>query len=157
MLRISNKVSTVISMVLTGLLLISLCVLTFWLPMVVESMIDTADNIGDRASITPLGRTLVLVDAYAMIAVAFVAVILLFFLLRTVLRGEVFSTSATRLIASVSWCCFAECLLFLLIGGVFQLAFGAAIAACFLAVCLRVVKNVIAEATEIKSENDFTI
>ena len=157
MLRNSNKVSTVISMILTGLLFLALCALALCLPMVVTSMIDTVDNIGDRASITATERALVLTNAYAMVLVAFIADVLLFFLLRKVLRSQVFSDSAVRLIASVSWCCFAEALLFLLIGGFFQLAFGVAIAACCLGVCLRVVKNVIAEATRIKSENDYTI
>ena len=157
MLRTSNKVSTVISMILTILLFFALCALAVCLPMVVDSMIDTPDNIGNRASITATQRALVLADAYTMIAVAFAAVAFLLCLLRRVLHGQVFSDVTVRLIASVSWCCFGEALLFLLIGAVFQLAFGVAIAACCLGVCLRVVKNVIAEATRIKSENDFTI
>lgn len=157
MLRVSNKISTVISIVLTVLLLAALCVLVYWLPPVVNSMIDTADNIGNRAQITASQRVFVLTDAYVMVAVAFVAVILLFFLLREVLLERVFCVKTTRLIAAISWCCFAEGLLFLLIGVFFQLAFGAAIAAFFVGLCLRVVKNVIEEATRIKSENDFTI
>lgn len=157
MIRTSNKVSTIISMVLTVLLFLALCALTVCLPMVVNSMIDTVDNIGDRASITQTQRALVLTDAYAMVAIAFSAVILLFLLLRRVLRGAVFSCLTVRLISSVSWCCFMEAILFLLIGGFFQLAFGVAIAACCLGVCLCVVKNVIAEATRIKAENDYTI
>ena len=157
MLRTSNKVSTIISMILTVLLFLALCALAVCLPMVVNSMIDTADNIGNRASITAIQRALVLADAYAMVGVAFVAVVLLFLLLQKVWRGLVFSDATVRLISAVSLCCFGEALLFLLIGGVFQLAFGVAIAACCLGVCLCVVKNVIAEATRIKSENDYTI
>lgn len=157
MFHISNKISTVISLVLTVILVAALCVLTAWLPMVVDSMIDVADNIGDRASITEAGRMFVLIDAYVMVAVAFVAVALLFFLLRAVLMERIFTPSATRLIAAISWCCFAEGALFLLIGVYFQLAFGVSVAACFVGLCLRVVKNVIEEATRIKSENDFTI
>ena len=157
MFRISNKVSTVISLILTVLLLAALCALVFWLPMVVNSMIDTVDNIGNRAQITEGQRAFVLTDAYVMVTVAFVAVILLFFLLREILLERVFCSKTTRLIAAISWCCFAEGLLFLLIGIFFQLAFGVAIAACFVGLCLRVVKNVIEEATRIKSENDFTI
>ena len=157
MLRISNKLSTVISLCLTLILLAALCVLVAWLPMVVESMIDVADNIGNRALITDSERVFVLADAYIMVAVAFVAVILLFFLLRAVLLERIFTVLATRLIAAISWCCFAEGVLFLAIGYYFQLAFGVAVAACFVGLCLRVVKNVIEEATRIKSENDFTI
>ena len=157
MMRISNKLSTVISLCLTLILLAALCVLAVWLPMVVDSMINVTDNIGNRGAITNSERVFVLADAYVMVAVAFVAVILLFFLLRAVLLERIFTESATRLIASISWCCFAEGMLFLAIGYYFQLAFGVAVAACFVGLCLRVVKNVIAEATRIKSENDFTI
>ena len=157
MLRKSNKVSTVITFVIAALLLIAICVLAFWLPAVVESMINVTDNVGNRAEITATQRVLVLTDAYAMLSVALVAVILSLFLLREVLLERVFSVKATRQISAISWCCFAEGLLFLLLGGLFQLAIGVAIAACFAGFCLRVVKNVIEEATRIKSENDFTI
>ncbi len=157
MFHISNKASTMITIVISVLLLAALCVLAFWLPMVVESVINVPDNIGNRAEITDIQRTLVLIDAYAMLAGAVLAVILSLFLLREVMLGRVFSVRATRLIAAISWCCFAEGLLFLLLGVLFQLAIGAAVAACFVGFCLRVVKNVIEEATRIKAENDFTI
>ena len=157
MLRKSNKTSVVITLVISVLLLAALCVLVFWLPMVVESMIRVPDNIGNRAEITDLQHALVLTDAYAMLAGAVLAVILSIFLLREVMLERVFSVRATYLIGAISWCCFAEGLLFLLLGTVFQLAVGAAVAACFVGFCLRVVKNVIEEATRIKSENDFTI
>jgi len=153
MLRKSNKVSTVITLVIAGLLLVALVVLAFRLPAVVESMI----NVGNRGEITDGQRTLVLIDAYAMLAVAFLAVITGFFLLREVFLERVFSQRVIRQISVISWCCFAEGLLFLLLGGFFPLAIGIAIVACFAGFCLRVVKNVIEEATRIKSENDFTI
>ena len=157
MFRISNKASTVITLVIAGLLLVALCVLAVWLPAVVESMINVTDNLGNHAEITEGQRILVLIDAYTMLAVAFFAVIIAFFLLREVLLERVFSVKVTRLISAIYWCCFAEGLLFLLIGPFFLLAIGVAVVACFAGLCLRVVKNVIEEATRIKSENDFTI
>ncbi len=152
-----EKVSIVVSMVLTALLVPALGFLAFWLPTLVPSLIDTADSIGNRANITAEGRTFVLIDAYVMLAVALVAVILLFGLLRVILKDRVFSATVVRLLSSVSWCCFAEVALFLLLVPYFQLAACGAVAVCFIAVCLRVVKNVIAEAARIKSENDLTI
>lgn len=157
-MRLSGKISTVISLILTFLLLLALGYLTYWLPDVVTSMIDSADNHFDfREQITDTARAWILVDAYVMVAVAFVAVVLLFFLLRAVLREQIFTSLATRLLAAVSWCCFAEGLLVVLLGYYFQLAIAMAVAAFFVGLCLRVVKNVIEEATRIKSENDFTI
>lgn len=157
MRRLNGKLSTTISLILTILLFVSLVFLTYWLPDVVQSMIDMNDNFGNRANISEQGRLFVLIDTYVMVAIAFAAVVLLFFLLRTVLKGQVFGKTTTRLLSFISLCCFVEGILFLLLIAYFQLAFGVAIAAFFLGLCLRVVKNVIDEATRIKSENDFTI
>lgn len=157
MLRISNKASTVISIVFTFFMVGALIFLTWWLPDVVESALNMEDNLGNRSAITETGRLWVLIDAYAMVFVAYVAVGLLFFLLRAVLREAVFSKTATSLLSAVSWCAFVEGILFLPLGIYFQLAFAAAVAAFFIGLCLRVVKNVIEEAARIKAENDFTI
>ena len=153
----SNKASMTVSIILTCLLFVVLILVTYWLPEVVTSMIDAKDNLGNREGITATGRALILADSYAMVAIAYLAVVLLFFLLRTVLRGEVFGKTTSRLLAAVSWCCFSEGLLVALLTAPFLLAAGAAVAACFVGLCLRVVKNVIEEATRIKAENDFTI
>ena len=157
MLSFSNKTSTKISLVVSVLLLIALIVLLPWIPDVVRSMLDTADNLGDRASLSQGARTYVLIAAYAMMTVAFFALGLLFFLLFYVLRERIFQPSLIRWLRGLSWCCFVEGALFFSIGFCFQLALGVGLAACFLGLCLRVVKNVIAEAIRIKNENDFTI
>ena len=155
--RLSHKISILISLILTFLLLIALGFAAYWVPELVESALNVNDNLGNRTEVSENGRFLVLLDAYAMLTVAAVAVILLFFLLRTVQREEVFTPLTTRLLSAVSLCCFAEGVLFALLVPLFQLAVGIALAACFLGLCLRVVGNVIDEASRIKSENDFTI
>ena len=157
MLPISNKTSTRISLIVSVLLVIALIVLLPWVPDVVRSMLDTADNVGDRAELSQEARTYVLIAAYTMIAVAFLAMGLLFFLLFDVLRERIFQPSLIRWLRGLSWCCFGEGALFFSIGFCFQIALGVGLAACFLGLCLRVVKNVIAEAIRIKDENDFTI
>ena len=102
-------------------------------------------------------KTLFQSSGHYLLALLFAAVILLFLLLRAILKEKVFSSAVIRLLSAVSWCCFAEAVLFSVLLPYFQLAACAAVAVCFIAVCLRVVKNVIAEAARIKSENDFTI
>ena len=52
---------------------------------------------------------------------------------------------------------FAIGVLFVVLGYYFKLAVVVAVAAIFLGLCLRVVKNVIEKATEIKAENDLTV
>ena len=157
MLPLSNKTSTKISLFVSVLLLVALLLLLPWVPDVVRSMLDTADHLGDRASLSEGARTYVLIAAYAMMAVAFLAIGMLFFLLCDVLRERIFQPSLIRWLRGLSWCCFAEGALFFSIGYCFQIALGVGLAACFLGLCLRVVKNVIAEAIRIKDENDFTI
>ena len=152
-----RKISIHVSLVFTVLLFAALCFLADFTPLVVTSLIDVTDNLGVRGRITEIERTRVLIDAYAMVAIAFVAVILLFCLLLAVRRGEVFSAKATRLLGAISWCCFAEGALFALLTAHFQLTLGVAFGVCLVGLCLRVVKNALEEATRIKAENDFTI
>lgn len=153
----NNRISILISMIMTVLLFCALIFITWWLPDVVTSLINVNDNLGTRGEITPLHRQLVLIDAYVMLGVAFLAVGLLFSLLLTVWKGSVFSSRATRTVAGVSLCCYVEGILFALLTYYFQLALCAAIAVSFIGLCLRVVQNVLEEAARIKSENDFTI
>ena len=79
-------------------------------------------------------------------------------LLLLVRKHLVFTDGAVSCLRVISWCCFIEAVLCLLTTKVFVLAhFAAAFVAGFLGLVLRVVKNVIEEATAIKSENDLTV
>lgn len=127
------------------------------MPKFCEILINTPDGIGSRGDITDGGRVLVLVLAYAVLAVTMLADLLLFFILSKVRQGKVFTDGTVSLIRGVSWCCFLLCAVFAVLGYYFQLAFIIAFLAVFLGLCLRVVKNVIEEATRIKSENDLTV
>ena len=127
------------------------------MPSLVTLLIDLPDTIGDRDAITDGGRVMVLVLAYMALAAMMLADALLFWLLQRVRRGEVFTATSVSLIRGVSWCCFLLSAVFCGLGIYFQLAFIVAIMAVFLGLCLRVVKNVIEEATLIKSENDLTV
>ena len=151
------KASVAISIALGIIFLLALVFACIWVPEVMNSIIDIKDNIGNRNEITPLGRALVIADVYAMIVVAVVAIALMFILLRVVYTKRVFSKITENLISAVSWCCFGEAILILLLVVWFQLVICLALAACFLGLSLRIVRHVIEEATRIKCENDFTI
>ena len=157
MFRSTRRSSLILSNVLAILLLISLAVLCFLLPFVVESLCGTRDLIGDRSQMTTAERYTVLGITYAMVAVAAVAILFLMRLLRVVSHGKVFSAETTKLIDVVSLCCFGEGLLFAVTGIWFQLSFGVTMAVCFIGLCLRIVGNVIKEACRMKAENDLTI
>ena len=157
MLKISNKHSINLSIIISVLFFVICIAGAFIMPKLVPMLIDTPDNIGNRGDITVGGRAFVMVISYLLLAVFVAADALLFKLLMNVKKELVFTSQSVGLIRGVSWCCFAVCLLFCGLGLYFQLAFVVAFMAVFLGLCLRVTKNVIAEATEIKSENDLTV
>ena len=152
MLRISKKYSLYLSMILAVIFLIVCAVTAIMLPMLADTLIDvkgTPWEAGDRIA--------VLVLAYALLSVVVLADLLLILLLRRVYRGLVFSRKSTDLVRGSSWCCMLLGAVCLGMSRYFRLALVLAFAAVLLGICLRVVKNVLEEATEIKSENELTI
>jgi len=157
MLKIPKKVSTVISIVLTVIFMLVLIFLAAVMPVLSEMLINAQDILGNQNGITNGERTAILILAYCLIAAAAAADSLLFLLLIRVLKGLVFTKRSIAYIRGVSWCAILVGIIFALLGIWFQISFIVGFAAFFLALCLRVVKNVIEEASDIKSENDLTI
>ena len=78
-------------------------------------------------------------------------------LLLLVKKRQVFTDKAVSCLRTISWCCFIEAGL-LLLGVIYYYVVPIlAFIVFFLGLVLRVVKNVIEEATALKAENDFTI
>ena len=156
MLKISKKLSTMLSLALAVFFFLCCIAGLFVLPTLTEMLINLPDNIGNRANIGQLGRILSLISAYCIVLDMMLADVLLFVLL-LVRKGEVFTDRSVSLIRGVSWCCLGLCLPFGFLGIYFQLAWIVCLMAVFLGLCLRVCKNAIEEATEIKQENDLTV
>ena len=157
MFKIPKEYSVIISIVL-AVIFFAVCVSgLFIMPALSEMLINTKDNIGSRNEITQAGRAFVLTLAYLILVTVIIADSLLLALLLRVRKGLVFTNISTALVRGISWCCVLLGIVFCALGIYFQLAFILAFAAAFLGICLRVVKNVLEEATEIKSENDLTI
>ena len=157
MLKVSTKFSNNLSLCIAVVFLVGCIAAAFLMPTVTNMLIDTPDNIGDRGSITDTGRIFVHIMAYVLLLVVALADVLSIRLLLRVRKGDVFTGKSVSLIRGISWCCILLCLAFALLGIYFQLALIMAFLALFLGICLRVVKNVIEEATLIKSENDLTV
>ncbi len=91
---------------------------------------------------------------------ALVAYITLYSLLRllfNIKKDEIFVCANVKYLRRISWCCFIVALI-TFVGGVFYIPFlFAAVAAAFLGLMLRVVKNVMQNAVEINEENELTI
>ena len=85
------------------------------------------------------------------------ALIWLHKLLTNIKNEQVFTDENISLLRRISWCCFLAALI-TLISARFYLVFGLiSIAAAFMGLILRVVKNVIQQAVIIKTENELTI
>ena len=157
MFKISTKLSVTLSLVLAYLCFLLLVGLAIWLPEHMENFIKLPDLIGDRENITQLGKVIVYVLAYCIIAIALAADVMLVLLLKKVKRGLVFTEASVALIRAISWCALILGIVFAALTYFFTISALVALGGIFLGLCLRVVKNVIEEATEIKAENDFTV
>ncbi len=159
MLKIPSKKSIILSVVLSIAMFAVCAVLAVLMPDLVAMLIKAHDSIAaitDHASNYNI-YLFILTLAYLILAVICLADGLLLRLLLRVRAGMVFSEKSVALVRGVSWCCMFLGLVFAALGIYFKIAFVVAFAAVFLGLCVRVVKNVIEEATMIKSENDLTV
>lgn len=157
MLKIPSKISISLSIAVSVAFFVLCGSLAVYMPTFVELMVEAANNLG-VSEISQQGETVVLVLAYLILLTVVAADALLFTLLMRVRSGNVFTAKSIGLIRGVSWCCFLLAGIFCGLGFYFTMvALLLAFVAAFLGLCLRVVKNVIEEATEIKSESDLTV
>ncbi len=155
--HLSNRTSSIISLSLALALIPALLFLAIKLPHIVTVLLNVHEAIGDDGPLRAWEHTGILIDAYAILAVAFAAVALLIVLLRSTLSERVFSEGALRTLNALSICCFVEGALFAYVAIYFHAVLCLTLAAFFLGVSLRVVRNVIAEAMRYKEENDLTV
>lgn len=97
------------------------------------------------------------VSFYLCVPMGYLTLYSLLKLLFNIKREETFIPQNVKYLRRISWCCIAVALI-TLIGGMFYLPFlFIAVAAGFVGLMLRIVKNVMHSATEIKAENELTI
>ena len=78
-------------------------------------------------------------------------------LLSNIRRDDVFIEGNVHCLRVISWSCFAVGVIYLILGISFPFSLLIGIAATFIWLILRVLKNVFAQAVVIKAENDYTI
>ncbi len=106
-----------------------------------------------------LKQTLTLFKAcfYPSAAFAYVTLYSLLKLLFNIKKEKIFIAQNVKCLRLISWCCYGVAVI-TFVGGCFYIPFGVvAIAAAFIGLMLRVVKNVMQAAVEIKNENELTI
>lgn len=150
-MKIKKRTSACISLIVCFFAFIVAIATTVCLPWIWKWQINTfKPDFMNNYSIT-------LVYMYFVCVFALVASFMLILLLLRVLRSNVFSEKSVALIRGISWCCVGACVPLALCGVYFYSMIFLSFAAAFLGLVLRVVKNVIEEATDLKKENDLTI
>jgi len=156
MFKIPSRTSVFLSLALS-VALFCVCIFgAFFMPEIADMLVE-AKNSMPYENISEQGRTVLVILGYIALCVIVLADALLFCLLLRVRNSKVFTAKSVALIRSISWCCILLCLVLCGISVYFALSLVVALAAAFLGLCVRVVKNVIEQATEIKSENDLTV
>ena len=101
---------------------------------------------------TPLNMVL-----YISMLPAGIALICLRRLLKNIRHDITFVPINVQYLRILSWCCFFVGVVFFFFAFYYILALIVGAAAAFMGLILRVIKNVFAQATAIKEENDYTI
>jgi len=81
----------------------------------------------------------------------------LFKLLRRIEAGQVFTDDNVELLRRISWSCFAGAVIALVSLFYYYPWVFVAVAAAFMGLIVRVVKNVFAQAVELQNEADYTV
>ena len=88
---------------------------------------------------------------------AWAALICILKLMTNIIRDDVFQPQTVFLMRLLSWCCACVAVVCLVFGFFWAPLLVFALGAAFMTLILRVLKSVMARATEIKAENELTI
>ena len=99
----------------------------------------------------------VLVAFYICCIPAWTALVSIAKLMKNIMNDEVFTEKTVFLIRLLSWCCAAVSFVCFVAGFVYMPFWFVTLAAAFMMLILRVLKSVMAKATEMKNENELTI
>ncbi len=145
----TNKNSLLLSRAITWAIFLLACSILFLIPIITEWY--------DAVSGKPPIRTVLTVCLYISDIFAILAVWELSLLLRNISKQELFTVRNTRCVRVISWCCFGVAVVCCVLSFWRILALMIAVVAAFVGLILRVVKNMLAVATELREENDYTI
>lgn len=151
------KKSTTLSIIVCFIFVIILTVGLFWGPWFIKTWFTVYRGWSENGEAMQNMLTLFKWCFYPSSIFAYATLYSLLKLLFNIRRHEIFVVKNVTYLRIISWCCFAVALI-TLVGGCFYLPFGVmGVAAAFVGLMLRVVKNVMQNAVEIKAENELTI
>lgn len=147
----SIKLSLVVCFAVIVLLVAGAFTMPFLLNLYFGDFMAAADHV------VMLKYKSVLICFYGCLLPAFVALGALIKMLFAIKREEIFTDANIKRLRVLSWCCFAVALV-TVVGGIFYIPLLAiSIAAGFMGLILRIVKNVICSAKILREENELTI
>lgn len=156
MFKLPKRSSTTLSIIATVVFMLMLVVCAVLLADYVDMVISKGtDNAGDILISRRASACIII--GYLIILVAAATDVILLLLLLRVRAGSVFTPLSVAYIRVISWLAMVIGALFFVLSKWFLISAAVGFAAFFVGLCLRVVKNVIEEATSIKGENDLTI
>ena len=113
--------------------------------------------LGDTYETATGVKTALYICLYGSAVPSFLISYLLLRVLFNIRKNIVFDRRNVAYTRYISWCCFAVCALFFALGFFIPFSFVMAFAAGFIGLIVRVVKNLLNEAVDIKEENDLTV
>ena len=108
-------------------------------------------------SYLPGSETYFLITIFTGCVPAAVLLFCLYRLLHNIETGQVFTQKNVDYLRRISWSCFAGAIICFASVSYYLPWVFVAVAAAFMGLIVRVVKNVVAQAVELKNESDFTI
>ncbi|HPE95308.1 MAG TPA: DUF2975 domain-containing protein [Bacillota bacterium] len=163
-MKIDKRSSVYISAGLTAISMLMLIAAMFYIPLLCDTMVARHFEGGEAIrggqiidSISPAAEMLLKAMLYVLDVLGIACCACLSGLIVKIMRAEVFTDMSVFFLRVISWLCIFASLGFSFIGLYFTVSFFVAFAAAFFGIVIRVVKNVMEEATSIKNENDFTV
>ena len=150
-----SKHSVVLSLVVCFIVAVAIAVSFFFVPTFAKSYFGNWQGF-EREVITKIVKT-VLMCYYPTAVLGLMALGSLIKMLLNIKAEKTFVSENVTALRIISWCCFAVSAICLVGAGTYISFIFVTVAAGFVGLILRVVKNVMQTAVEIKSENDLTI
>ncbi len=144
----SVMLSRICIVVFTGLLAIAdIC--AYWLVSWFIRVSHTLNGLTDRI--------LLMITVYSCSICAWILLVNLWKLLTNIQKGMLFEMTSVKHLRITSWCCLGVCVICLLSTLYYKPFILMSIAAGFMALIVRIIKNVFEQAISMKNELDFTV
>ncbi len=158
--KIPKNISVGISVFMSVVFMLIFGASIFALPLLVDNLSilsDSFDSFASKELFGISGKFFFYLVCYSAAIIAEACCIAIFFLLSQVRKGEIFTAKSVSLIRYISWGAVLIGFVFIFAQYFYPPSFIFSLTGIFLGLCIRVVKNTIEEATQIKNENDLTV